>query len=56
MAGLLASDSAVLASLALQHGVPLDVLRHALMRDAKGRPTSPLGLVLDRVATEAAPE
>jgi hypothetical protein len=37
MAGILASDSAVLASLALQRGVPLDVLPHALMRDARGR-------------------
>ena len=33
MAGILASDSAVLCSLALQHGVPVDVIRRALMRD-----------------------
>jgi len=35
MAGILASDSAVLCSIALQHGVPLDVIRHALMRDSR---------------------
>jgi hypothetical protein len=40
------------ASLALQHGVPLDVLRHALMRDSRRQPTSPLGIVLDRLAME----
>jgi hypothetical protein len=51
MAGVLASDSAVLASLAL-HGLPLDVLRHALMRDAGGRPSGRLGAVLDRIAAE----
>jgi len=32
MAGILASDSAVLCSIALQHGVPVDVIRKALMR------------------------
>ena len=54
MAGILASDSAVLASLALQFGVPVDVLQHALMRDARGQPTSPLGMVLDRLVKEGA--
>jgi hypothetical protein len=34
------------------HGVPLDVLRHALMRDAKGKPALPLGIVSDQLATE----
>jgi ribonucleoside-diphosphate reductase alpha chain len=49
-----ACDAAVLCSIALQHGVPLDVLRHALMRDAAGRAIGPLGVVLDRIAEEAA--
>ena len=35
--------SAVAASLALQHGCPLEVLRHALLRDAQGNAASPLG-------------
>ena len=30
----LMSDAAILASLALQHGCPLDEIRHALKRDA----------------------
>jgi hypothetical protein len=55
MAGILASDSAVLCSIALQHGVPLDVLRHALMRDSLGRPSCPLGGVLDQPADEETP-
>jgi hypothetical protein len=42
-AGIMASDCAVVASIALQYGVPLDVLCHALMRDARGKPSGPLG-------------
>jgi hypothetical protein len=45
-----AKDSAVVASLCLQHGVPVDAIRHALLRDSHGRPSSPLGVVLDLVA------
>jgi hypothetical protein len=52
MAGILASDSAVLCSIALQYGVPVDVIRHALMRDSRGEASSPLGAVLDRLADE----
>jgi hypothetical protein len=51
-AGIMASDSAVLCSIALQFGVPLDVIRHALMRDSMGKPSGPLGVVLDLVAAE----
>jgi hypothetical protein len=45
-----AKDSAILASLALQHHVPLDVLRKALLRDARGRPSTPIGIALDLLA------
>jgi hypothetical protein len=51
-AGIMASDAAVAASLALQYGTPLDVIRHALMRDPLGNASSPLGRVLDRLAGE----
>jgi len=51
-AGMMASDSAVLCSIALQHGVPIETLRHALMRDARGKPSGPLGVVLDQLAQE----
>jgi hypothetical protein len=42
-----AKDSAVVCSLALQHGVPVETIRHALLRDARGNPSSPLGCGLD---------
>jgi ribonucleoside-diphosphate reductase alpha chain len=45
-----ARDSAIAASLALQYGCPLDVLRRALLRDAQGRASTPLGAALDRIA------
>jgi hypothetical protein len=45
-----ARDSAVVASIALQYGVPLDVLRHALMRDAHGNASGPLATALDLIA------
>ena len=49
-----ACDAAVLCSIALQHNVPLGVLRHALMRDPQGRAIGPLGIALDRIAEEDA--
>jgi hypothetical protein len=45
-----AKDAAVVCSIALQHGVPVDVIRHALLRDAQGRASSPLGEALDIIA------
>lgn len=45
-----ARDSAVVASIALQHGVPLDTIRRALLRDARGVASGPLGVALDMIA------
>jgi hypothetical protein len=45
-----ARDSAVVCSISLQYGVPLDVIRKALMRDSQGRASSPLGVALDLIA------
>jgi hypothetical protein len=45
-----ARDSAVAASLALQFGCPLETLRRALLRDAHGVASSPLGVALDIIA------
>jgi hypothetical protein len=45
-----AKDAAILASIALQFGAPLDVLRRALLRDAQGRPSTPIGVALDLLA------
>ncbi len=54
-AGIMASDAAIAASLALQFGCPVEMLRKALCRDARGRPTGPLGAVLDVLAHETRP-
>jgi ribonucleoside-diphosphate reductase alpha chain len=42
-----AKDSAVVCSLALQHGIPLNTIRKALLRDPRGIASSPLGVALD---------
>ncbi len=55
MAYSAARDSAITASIALQHGVPIESLRHALMRDSRGKPSGPLGVVLDLLAQEEGP-
>jgi hypothetical protein len=47
-----ARDAAVAASLALQYGCPLEVLRGALLRDMQGRPATPLGVALDIAAEQ----
>lgn len=48
-----AKDSAVVCSITLQFGVPIDVIRHALLRDTSGVASSPLGAALDFI--EGAP-
>lgn len=52
MAGFMASDAAIAASLALQFGCPLDTLPKALSRDARGNATGPLGVALDMIGGE----
>jgi hypothetical protein len=49
-AGIMASDAAIAASLALQFGCPAETLRHALKRDGQSRALSPLGAALDMLA------
>src|SRR5689334_22658769 len=44
-------DSAIVASLALQYGVPLETIRRALLRDPRGKPSTPLARALDLIAT-----
>jgi hypothetical protein len=45
-----AKDSAVVASIALQHGVPVETIRKALLRDPRSIASSPLGVALDLIA------
>jgi ribonucleoside-diphosphate reductase alpha chain len=49
-AGIMASDSAIAASLALQYGCPPETLRKALSRDARGNASGPLAAALDMLA------
>jgi hypothetical protein len=49
-AGIMASDAAIAASLALQFGCPVEVLRKALARDSRGNASGPLGCALDIIA------
>jgi hypothetical protein len=44
-----ARDGAVLLSLALQHGISLNVIRHALTRNQDGTASSIIGAVVDRM-------
>jgi ribonucleoside-diphosphate reductase alpha chain len=45
-----ARDAAVAASLLLQHGCPLDILRQALTRNGDGSGSGPLAHALDLLA------
>jgi ribonucleoside-diphosphate reductase alpha chain len=45
-----ARDAAVAASLLLQHGCPVDTLRHALTRNSVGSGSGPLAHALDLIA------
>jgi hypothetical protein len=47
-----ARDSAIVCSIALQHGADIDTIRKALCRDARGQPSGPLGVTLDILASE----
>jgi hypothetical protein len=47
-----ARDAAVAASLALQFNCPLEILRHALLRDSHGQPSTPLGAALDQLGND----
>jgi hypothetical protein len=47
-----AHDSAVVASLALQYGLPPETLRRALSRNANGIASGPLGTLLDFLASD----
>ena len=46
-----ARDAAVVLSLALQHGAPIEAIRHAVTRNGSGEAASILGATVDRLAT-----
>jgi hypothetical protein len=45
----IAHDAAILASIALQFGCPLETIRHAIKRDSSGAAASPIGAALDLI-------
>jgi ribonucleoside-diphosphate reductase alpha chain len=49
----IARDAGVLLSLALQHGVPPETIRHAVTRGTLEEPASILGAVVDSITTES---
>ena len=52
----IARDAAVVISLALQHGTPVETIRRAVTRNAQGEAASILGAIADRLATVRAAE
>jgi hypothetical protein len=56
MVEAVARDAAVLLSIALQYGVPLDTIKHALTREQDGAPSSIMGAIVDRLSIGAAEE
>ena len=54
-ADAIAKDAALICSIALQHGIRLEVIRRALLRDAQGGASTVLGCALDHIA-EAPPQ
>lgn len=49
---VLARDSAVLLSIALQYGVPIEVMSRAITRDADDKPSGPIGQLLEKISDE----
>lgn len=47
-----AADVATLASIAFQHHVPVDTIRHALMRNSDNSASGPLAAILDELASD----
>lgn len=48
----IARDGAVLLSIALQYGVPVKTIKHAITRDGQNQPASIVGAVIDRLTEE----
>ncbi len=48
----IARDAAIVISIGLQYGTPVDAMRKAMTRDGQGAPLSIIGHVLDLLAAE----
>ncbi len=47
-----ARDAALVLSLAMQHGPPIETIRHAITRDGSGAAASILGAIVDAISTK----
>jgi hypothetical protein len=48
-----ARDGAILLSMCLQHGVPIETIKHAMTREADGSASTIVGAVVDRLLENA---
>ena len=55
-ANIVARECAVILSIALQTGAPLQTIREALPKLADGKPAGPVGTALDLLTTPTAPK
>lgn len=53
MSDSIARDGAILLSLAIQHGVPLDTIRGAITRNEDGSPSTIVGAIVDQLTGAA---
>lgn len=51
MGDVILSDCAIIASIALQHGVTVEHLAHSIKRDKYGLAVSPIAAALDRIVS-----
>lgn len=47
-----ARDAAIIMSIGLQYGVPIEVLKNAVTRNTDGSPSGPMGAILDHLTGE----
>lgn len=47
-----ARDGAVLLSIALQYGVPIETIKHAITRESDGSPSTIVGAVVDQIGAQ----
>jgi len=47
-----ARDAAILLSLAMQFGVPVDTLKNSITRDSFNNPSSIIGAIIDKLSAE----
>ena len=51
----IARDAAVVLSLALQHGTPIETIRHAVTRSGSGEAASIIGATVDQLTARGGP-